>query len=86
MNSIISILQKKVKVGYNIGMNSPDYTPFWEETLRQIKQNLTENGRANDFVLIEKFIFHGRCVILNGGGDIFAPFVDDRRLFVFDET
>ena len=51
MNSIISILQKKVKAGYNIGMNSPDYTPFWEETLRQIKQNLTENGRANDFVL-----------------------------------
>ena len=51
MNSIISILQKKVKAGYNIGMNSPDYTPFWEETLRQIKQNLTVNGRANDFVL-----------------------------------
>ena len=51
MNSIISILQKKVKAGYNIGMNSPDYTPFWEETLRQIKQNLAENGRANDFVL-----------------------------------
>ena len=51
MNSIISILQKKVKAGYNIGMNSPDYTPFWEETLRQIKQNLTETGRANDFVL-----------------------------------
>ena len=51
INSIISILQKKVKIAYNIGMNSPDYTPFWEETLRQIKQNLTENGRANDFVL-----------------------------------
>lgn len=44
-------MQKKVKVDYNIGMNSPDYTPFWEETLRQIKQELTEAGRANDFVL-----------------------------------
>ena len=51
MNKIIPILQKKVKVDYNIGMNSPDYTPFWEETLRQIKQELTEAGRANDFVL-----------------------------------
>lgn len=51
MNKIIPILQKKVKAGYNIGMNSPDYTPFWEETLRQIKQELTESGRANEFVL-----------------------------------
>lgn len=51
INKIIPILQKKVKVDYNIGMNSPDYTPFWEETLRQIKQELTEAGRANDFVL-----------------------------------
>lgn len=32
-------------------MNSPDYTPFWEETLRQIKQDLTEKGRSNEFAL-----------------------------------
>ena len=32
-------------------MDSPDYTPFWEETLRQIKQYLTEKGRLNEFVL-----------------------------------
>lgn len=44
-------MQKKVKAGYNVGMDSPDYTPFWEETLRQIKQYLTEKGRLNEFVL-----------------------------------
>lgn len=32
-------------------MSSPDYTPFWEETLRQIKQDLTEKGRLNEFIL-----------------------------------
>jgi chromosomal replication initiator protein len=42
-------LNKKVKAIYNGQMVHIDYSPFWDETLRQVENDFIENGKESEF-------------------------------------
>ena len=45
----ITVLNKKVKAIYNGQMVHIDYSPFWDETLRQVENDFIENGKESEF-------------------------------------